>query len=274
MYAGLEQALTHAKSLGLRTTVTTNGFFTTEHKLNRMRGLVDVLAISLDGPAELHNRIRGSERAFDRLQEGLEKVRASEIPFGIIHTLTQDSWEHLLWVADFAASNQASLLQIHPLESVGRANERMRTENADDDVMSRVYVLAFAVANKYRETMRVQLDLLYRDHLRDEPELIYAGKAPEHMEQRLAPELHGLLVMEPDGTLVPVSYGFSRNFRLCNVREQKLSEAWPNYLANRYSAFKSLCQSVWEEMASSNAPLLGNWHEIIVARSHSFAGSS
>jgi Fe-coproporphyrin III synthase len=62
MYGGLDGVLAHAKSLGLCTTVTTNGFFTGQGRFNGLRELVDVVAISLDGPPEIHNRIRGSAR--------------------------------------------------------------------------------------------------------------------------------------------------------------------------------------------------------------------
>ena len=82
MYGGLDEVLAHAKSLNLRTTVTTNGFFTGQERLSHLCKLVDVLAISLDGPPEIHNAIRGSPRAFERLQAGLENVRKAEIPFG------------------------------------------------------------------------------------------------------------------------------------------------------------------------------------------------
>jgi MoaA/NifB/PqqE/SkfB family radical SAM enzyme len=95
LYPGLLDVLRHAKSLGLRTTVTTNGYFLQQRRLEPLRDFVDVLAVSLDGPPELHNRLRGSPRAFDRLGAGLKSLRASGLKFGFIHTLTQETWEHL-----------------------------------------------------------------------------------------------------------------------------------------------------------------------------------
>jgi MoaA/NifB/PqqE/SkfB family radical SAM enzyme len=268
MYGGLDEVLTHAKSLGLHTTVTTNGFFSGQERLNRLRDLVDVLAISLDGPPEVHNEIRGSSRAFAQLQTGLDHVRKAEIPFGFIHTLTARNWEHMLWVAEFAAANGARLLQIHPLEMTGRAGSQMVGDAPDNDLLAKVYVLVFALAAKYSDTMKVQLDLLYRDHLREEPSLVYASK-PESCQQRATPaELLGLLVLEADGTVVPVSYGFSRRHQLCNVKEQRLALAWQNYLTNGYPAFLTLCRQVWDELSAPDAPILCNWHEIIVSRSN------
>ena len=84
LYSGLLEVLQHAKSLGLRTTVTTNGYFLQPRRMEALRDFVDVLAVSLDGPPELHNRLRGSPRAFDRLCAGLKSLRASGMSFGFI----------------------------------------------------------------------------------------------------------------------------------------------------------------------------------------------
>ena len=197
MYRGLDEVLVHAKSLGLCTTVTTNRFFTGQKRLNRLRELVDVLAISLDGPPEIHNKIRGSAHAFERLKSGLENVRNSGIPFGFIHTLTRRNWEHLIWVTEFAARNGARLLQIHPLELTGRAGSHMAGDALEDDVLSKVYVLAFALAStcRFGDTMKVQLDLLYRDHLREEPGLVYALEPESNPVKTAPPQLLGLLVL-------------------------------------------------------------------------------
>jgi MoaA/NifB/PqqE/SkfB family radical SAM enzyme len=268
IYTGLDRVLAHAKSLGLLTTVTTNGFFTGEERLNRLRQLVDVLAISLDGPPDLHNEMRGSVHAFERLEAGLESVRQAGIPFGFIHTLTRRNWEDLLWVAEFAAGKGARLLQIHPLEMAGRAEGQMAGDAPEEDVLAKVYILAFALAGRYGDSMKVQLDLLYRDHLREEPGLVYAEEPESSPDQTGPAQCLGLLVLEPDGTIVPVSYGFSRQYELCNVREHRLADSWRDYLANGYPAFRALCRQVWEELCGPDAPLLSNWHEVIMSRSH------
>src|SRR5262249_53492152 len=169
------QVLSHAKSLGLFTTVTTNGFFVKPERLDRLRGLVDMVAISLDGPPEVHNKLRGSAYAFQRLQTAVENIRRTQIPFGFIHTLTQSNWKHLPWVAEFAATNGARLFQIHPLELTGRATTEMAEDDPEENVLEKVWILACALTQKYENIMSVQLDLLYQDDLRAEPEMVYAG---------------------------------------------------------------------------------------------------
>ncbi|WP_160109676.1 radical SAM protein [Pseudomonas izuensis] len=268
LYVGLNKILSHAKSLGLRTTVTTNGFFTGKGRLDTLREILDVLAFSLDGPPEIHNSIRGSDRAFDRLLLGVKDVKNAEIPFGFINCLTRKNWQHLIWTASFAADNGASLLQVHPLELSGRAEHQMITDFPSDEILKRVYIIISALEAKYYDTMRIQLDLLYREHLLDDPALVYADFERVISIKTPPSEALGLLVLESDGTLVPVSYGFSRNYKLCNVNERRLKDAWPEYFENRYPSLQRLFLSVWNQMRLPESPTLCNWHELIVSRSH------
>ncbi len=87
----------------MKTSVTTNGTILNKERLDKLKDHLDLLAISLDGPPSIHNEIRGSQDAFDRLLKGLENVKSVGLPIGFIHTLTRENWEHLLWVAEFAA---------------------------------------------------------------------------------------------------------------------------------------------------------------------------
>src|SRR4249920_1312004 len=75
LYKPLHELLEHAHQSGMKTTVTSNGMLLTEKRLEALRGVVDLLAISLDGVPASHNRMRASERAFDTMVARLEGVR-------------------------------------------------------------------------------------------------------------------------------------------------------------------------------------------------------
>jgi MoaA/NifB/PqqE/SkfB family radical SAM enzyme len=271
LYAGLAEVLRLARSSGMRTTVTTNGYFLSPRYLEPLQGCLDVLAISLDGPPEIHNRMRASPQAFDRLSRGLEDVRASGIGFGFLHTATAESWVHLLWVAEIAAANGARLLQIHPLELAGRAQNTLQRLAPMEDVLSKVYLLSTALAYKYAGVMAIQTDLLHRDQVLANSELIYAGPSHEDAETAVPASVLSTLVVEPDGTLVPVTYGFSRRYQICNVNRELPTVAWPRFLRDIYPAFYRLCRRVFTKVTSSDAEPLFNWHEKIAAQSHCLA---
>jgi MoaA/NifB/PqqE/SkfB family radical SAM enzyme len=267
LYPGLLDVLRHAKSLGLRTTVTTNGYFLQQRRLEPLRDFVDVLAVSLDGPPELHNRLRGSPRAFDRLSSGLKSLRTSGLNFGFIHTLTYQTWEHLPWIAEFAAASGARLLQLHPLEMAGRG-EGLGALCAEEDGLAKAYLLASVLAAKYSGAMTIQVDLLHREQVMRAPEIVYADELPRDCDAMAPADLLGLIVVEADGVVVPISYGFSRRYQICSVKEQSLDKGWQSFLRERYPEFRQLCRGLFEELVSPNQRPLFNWHERVVARSH------
>ncbi|HET6841494.1 MAG TPA: radical SAM protein [Candidatus Angelobacter sp.] len=261
LYRGLSPVLRHAKSLGLRTAVTTNGYFLQTERLADLDGCVDLLAVSVDGPPAVHNEVRGAKQAFERMQAGLENLRGAGFNFGILHTATQTSWEQLPWLGEFAAAAGARLLQVHPLELAGRAKAEMNSLSPDAETLAKIYLLCFALAGKYEGNMRVQCDLLHREHAIEAPGLVYAAEPQESLEV-------SILVLQPDGWLVPVSYGFSRRYAVCDLKQTSLSAGWADFKARRYKDFRQLCQEVFDYVCSRQGPSLFNWHELIVAASH------
>ena len=270
LYQELAVLLTHAKRCGMRTAVTTNGTLLNIKRLDKLQSCLDILAFSLDGPPDMHNEIRQSPLAFDLLLRGVEHVRNLGLSFGFIHTLTKQSWTHLLWLADFAAQQGASLLQIHPLELSGRAVTSMYNDTLDDDLLARVYLLILALADKYRQSMKLQFDVFSTEKVKQHPELIYAGELDKDPLSLKAADLLGVIVVEEDGTVVPISYGFAKSYALCTLSLQKLSQAWPVYVQQGYPVFRKLCQALFEEIAVQSSLLFLNWHELIVARSHTW----
>jgi MoaA/NifB/PqqE/SkfB family radical SAM enzyme len=268
LYSGLREVLRHAKSLGLRTTVTTNGYFLQPRRLEPLCDLVDVLAVSLDGPPEMHNRLRGSPQAFDRLCAGLKNLRASGLNFGFIHTLTQETWAHLSWIAEFAAASGARLLQLHPLEMAGRAEGRLGGLCAEEDGLAKAYLLASVLSAKYSGAMTIQLDLLHREQVSRAPEMVYAHELAGDWDGMAPADLLGLIVMEADGAVVPISYGLSRRYQICSLKEERLEHGWRSFLNIGYPEFRRLCRELFEELVSPNQRPLFNWHERVVARSH------
>ena len=175
---------------------------------------------------------------------GLENVRNSGFPVGFIHTLTRRNWEHLIWVTEFAARNGARLLQIHPLELTGRAGSHMAGDALEDDVLSKVYVLAFALALPCRlgDTMKVQLDLLYRDHLREEPGLVYALEPESNPVKLYHRSCWAYSYWNRMGPSCRSLTAFIAALQAVQRKKKRLAGAWPDYIMNGYPAFRDLCR--------------------------------
>lgn len=270
LYGPLSRLLRHARGLGLRTAVVTNGTCLGDGRFDEAGPWLDALAVSCDGPPAMHDDLRGAG-AFAALVSGLEAVRRSGLPFGLIHTVTRRSWEHLPWLGRFAVDQHASLLQLHPLESAGRARTGLRGDRVDDGLLARTWIMGRAIAATHQGRLRVHVDAVTRSTLLHRPDEVLAGPESDHGAPPDAAEAARYvpsLVIEPDGAAIPLSYGLSRAFRVGSLDASPLAAAWPDFTATRLPALRALCRSLRDACLESGAEVVG-WHDLLVARSHS-----
>jgi MoaA/NifB/PqqE/SkfB family radical SAM enzyme len=263
MYKGLPTLLHQAHSLGMVTTVTTNGMLLDEARLETLRGAADLIAISLDGKPESHNIMRASKRAFSGMVSRLEGLRASEIPFGFIFTLTQYNLDELEWVADFALEQGAKLLQIHPLEDVGRARVEIPGERPDAIESAYAIIEAVRLKENLSDRMYVQVDLLDREFMESEPARVFADELPEEFESFAFADLVSPLVIEPDGAAVPIQYGFARQYALGNLHEAPLAELMTRWRRDQLLNFRALCRRLFQKTAVPTDLPFFNWYEAL-----------
>jgi MoaA/NifB/PqqE/SkfB family radical SAM enzyme len=263
MYRPLADLLERAHGSGALTTVTTNGMLLTRRRLEELWGRVDLLAISLDGPPESHNRMRASPHAFSQMASRLDGLRASGIPFGFIFTLTQRNVHELDWVASFAAGQGARLLQIHPLEEAGRARSLLAGERPDELEGGYAFVEAARLRELYEGRLTIQLDLVHGALLRSSPERVYAGPAAGGAP--LA-DLVSPLVVEADGFVVPLQYGFARSFALGNLHDAPLGVLAREWRRERYAAFAEVCLEAFAEVTAPAELPIANWYEVVAGR--------
>lgn len=260
MVPELPAMLAAGKVRGMHVQLATNGWFLASPALEAAAPFLDLVAVSVDGPPELHNRMRGSPRAFARLEAGLPALRAladERLRWGFIHTVTAPGWEHLAWVARYAADAGARLLQLHPLERAGRAEADADGLALDDDGMARTYIVSALLRAEYAGRMHVHTDVLHREHL------------PEPCDTISALALIGTLVLEADGWVVPYAYGYDRRFAVCNIKQQSLAAAWPRFVAQVVPALRSQVRKLYETLSAPDAPELFSWHERMVVQSAS-----
>jgi MoaA/NifB/PqqE/SkfB family radical SAM enzyme len=257
LYRPLRELLDHAHGRGMATTVTSNGMLLDERRLAGLTGAVDLLAISLDGTPASHDRMRADPKAFATMASRLGRLRDSGIPFGFIFTLTQNNLHELEWVAEFALAEGARLLQIHPLEAAGRAIRELGESFPDAIEESYAYLLAAHLQQSLHGRLQVQLDLLSRRLMADQPNLFFAGESDPggSLAERVRP-----LVIEADGTVVPIEHGFDRSFSLGSLRDARLCELAPRWLAGGgYVRFRDLCGRAFAAVTAEDRPPLADW---------------
>lgn len=262
LYAPLPHILRAAHEHGLATTVTTNGMLLDKRRLAMLRDDADLIAISLDGIADSHNTMRGSERAFPDMLRRLEAVRATGIPFGFIFTLTFHNVNELDWVAHFAVEQGAHLLQIHPLESVGRAERTLGGAVPDFCESAVALIEAARLREEFGDRIQIQVDLATLPAVEAQPERIFADDRGLCSEKTIA-EVFAPIVLETSGMIAPMQYGFPRTWCLGNIRQSSLRDLAVRWMQERYILFQAMCREVRHEILKNpDIPVL-NWYEAI-----------
>jgi len=158
VYPALREVVEHARSLGFRITMITNGLLATE-RANALLALMDGIAISFDGLAPSHNAIRGRSDAFARAAVAVQRLAARGVPVSAALSITREGIAELPDLADHLVALGARGLQIRPVARAGRArglDDGLFFSEADQ---MRLFLVAQALRQELPENVRVHCDL-------------------------------------------------------------------------------------------------------------------
>jgi len=157
------------------------------------------------------------------------------------------------------------LLQIHPLEEAGRASQSLVGSRPDETESAFAYLVAERLRRMYGARLFVQLDIFHRDLVKQVPARFYADDVRPESAQ-LA-DLVTPLVVEADGYVAPLGYGFARRFGLGSIAKNRLKDLAPGWISQRYPAFRQLCRDVYAQACTPTDLPFFNWYEMIGTRS-------
>jgi hypothetical protein len=125
-------------------------------------------------------------------------------------------------------------------------------------------------ARRIEKTMEgklvVQLDLIHRGLLLVHPERVFADQ-PEQLDfDKPLAELVSPLVIEADGTVIPLGYGLARQYSLGNLLHDSLHDLSITWRKNGYQKFRALCKATFDEAITPHAMPYFNWYEAIALR--------
>jgi len=263
IYGGLRQLLERGRQLGMVTTVTSNGMLLSPARWKPVAGLVDMLAISIDGRPEEHDRIRGREGAFDRTVANLATVRSSGTPFGFIFTLTQHNVDSLDFVVRLAAREGARSVQVHPLTLHGRAAERMRGERPDGIELAAALLGAALLGRELGVAMHV-------DAVTAEQLLVHFDALVPLRPVRQLVDVAPVLVVDPAGRVVPMTHEVSSSLWLGSLLDAGLTELASDWLeACGGDVLAQTCEQTWAELTERRSPHAVYWYDEVAARTRS-----
>jgi Fe-coproporphyrin III synthase len=268
LYPGFEQVCGEGRDNGMLVTLVTNGMFLSENRVAMLASCVHAVAISVDGIPERHDHMRRYRGAFRVIEAGLPLLRKAHIPFALVFTLTRDNLTDLEWVADFAVAQGAALLQVHPVEQEGRASNDDPLGALSDPQLSDGRLVVECLKRIHGDRLEMQFDALDRRRLPVPPSEIMSWHDAFQRGERTLGEIVSPLVIEEDGAVVPLRYGFPRRLALGRLEEAPLEQLVGKWREAHSSSFCRLYQNVLESFERSG-DLFSNIYQSIAARAES-----
>jgi Fe-coproporphyrin III synthase len=239
IYPHLVESLAIADRLGLYTSMTTNALKLRNLASDLAQAGLDDIFISLDGPAEVHNEIRGNKKSFEWAVEGMEKVfglSGKKPRISIFCTITE--W-NIGRLREFV-----SYFKGMPLGSMGF----MHTNFVTDEVAARHNAI---YAGKYPATAsnmavidltKMDLKLLWEEisairsmdlgfpvtfspNFKDYLAMEYYYSNPGALIGKICNDSFRMMMIKTDGTVIP-AHGRCYQHTVGNLATQSLPEIW------------------------------------------------
>lgn len=236
-----------------------------KHRLNPLAGFLNLIAISLDGRPETHNKMRNNPQAFQKMESQIRHLKDLEIPFGFIFTLTLHNLNELPWVAKFVAETGAQQLQIHALEEAGNAQLKMAGCRPDKSELGYAFVVALQLQKIYADQLAVQLDAVTSRMISDNADRFFGNETDHFDEMTPLSQVVEPLVIEADGSVVPLQYGINRAYKIGNLYDNNLSALGAQWKKEGMASFHLLCKKAFKMATKSisEGEFFGNYYDLI-----------
>lgn len=136
---GCIRLIDYIKKNKLHCLMITNGSLLQENAESLVLSGLDELNISLDGPAGLHDKIRGQEGLFKKIVSGIERINYFKLKYsrrgpliGLQYTLNSDNYRYLDKLLPVARELKVDSLTFHNLIFI---NEEMLREQKGQDLL-------------------------------------------------------------------------------------------------------------------------------------------
>jgi Fe-coproporphyrin III synthase len=264
LYPPVVEVAREAAAMGFRVNLVTNGLLVEKSKFQPLWDLVSRVGVSLDGPKELHEAIRGAN-TFDRAVRALAFLADSQVLFGVAHCVTTDSLPQLPWLAEFTKSARARLLQLHPLVALGRGQTIGVLSPSDQ---ARLYLIAEMLRVQHEPELQIQTDLVPVVHLSAAADSYRLLRSDDSPRPTLS-DLVNPIVVDQRGQVWPMAFGLETSQRIA-VSDSSLSCQIDAYLEGGARSLHALLKSAFATIESHESAFT-DWYGYLAEHSHRIA---
>lgn len=246
IYPHLTESLSFANDHGIYTTITTNAL-TLKQKAGALAdaGLNEIF-ISLDGPENIHNQIRGHKNAFNRAVAGIDALLGTAQPpkISIFCCITEWNIGHLKAFAD--SFRDYPLKQLGFMHTNFTGKEQVNAHNnlygekypATESSMEDIDLGAMDLHLLWQERNAIKqesypFEVLFSPEL-DSPEMMEIFYYhPDILIGKRCNDVFRNILIKSDGTVIP-AHGRCYNLTLGNVYDEGLPEIWNSSVAAQF----------------------------------------
>lgn len=246
-------------SRGFYSSMTSNGFMLPRRAEDLVKSGLDELTISVDGPPELHDTIRGRKGSFERLYEGIAKLNETKArlgkrtPYvrisGTINDLNYREIRSLLQALAALRPDQINIghlsfitpemADVHNATHSGDFHvERSSIGDMDLSVIDPAELAEeIASAKELAAQQDPPLNLTFHPDLSTTEQLEqYYHRPEEYVGGSHCTDPFKMMMINTDGSVIP-AHSRCYNYPVGNVRELSLAQIWNNA---RYTAFRQI----------------------------------
>ncbi len=246
IYAHLEESLLYCKDKKLFTSLTTNALGLKKWAPLLHEANLGELNISLDGPPETHNFIRGNDHSFAKAIEGIEMLSSlnSKFPVNIYCVITEwniGKLEEFLRCLSSYKIRKVGLM--HANFTLAETAERHNKSFSDSYPATVSNISDCNNQDVDTETLWKEIgaikreqwnfDVAFYPELRSRNELDKYYREPDHFIGRRCIDIFSNLMIKSNGDVIP-AHGRCFNLKVGNMHEQSLKEIWNSAVISEF----------------------------------------
>ncbi len=239
VYPHLIDSLNYAKEKKLKTVITTNAL-TLKFKAKELaKADIDTIFVSIDGPQDIHNEIRGNKKSFQRAIEGIEQLSslAPSINIEIICAITEWNIPHLKTLLNSLKNINISRIGFMHTQFI--SNESIQSHDktpwgalypATDSNMDLIDLNNIDTDKLFHEIDEIQnskfpFEVYFSPKINSKSILDTYYKKSEKILGKHCNAVFTSIMIKSDGSIIP-AHGRCYNLTLGNIYDKTLKDIW------------------------------------------------
>ncbi len=246
IYPHLIESLEYADQKKLYTSVTTNALNLKQHAVDLCKAGLNDIMISLDGPEEIHNYIRGHKNSFQRAIDGIEVLlsQPKRPEISVFCVITEWNTAHLKAFVDFfkdyplkhlgfmhtnftpapiAAHHNSQWGHVYPATVSNIAETHVEVTNLEElwEQIVLIKKINYPFPVRFSPEIKTKEDV----------EIFYLQ--PEKLIGKRCNDAFSNIMIKSDGSVIP-AHGRCYNITAGNLYQEDLQEIWNSKILGRF----------------------------------------